>query len=55
MTKAQISTLSGLVIAALTALASSGLISGATVATWQPVLSAALAFIGTVAVRSARK
>jgi multisubunit Na+/H+ antiporter MnhF subunit len=54
LSKAQFSTLNGLVIAALTALVSSGVISGKTVSVWQPVLAAVLAFVGTVAVRSAR-
>ena len=54
MSKATVSALSGVVVAALAALVSSGVLNDSTVATWQPVVVAVIAFAGTVGIRSAR-
>ena len=54
MSKATVSALSGVVVAALAALVSSGVLNDSTVATWQPVVVAVIAFVGTVGIRSAR-
>lgn len=51
--KARVSAASGVVIALLSALVSSGVLSDQTVAVWQPVVVAVIAFAATVGVHSA--
>lgn len=53
-TKARISAASGVVVALLSALVASGVLSNHTVAIWQPVVVAAIAFGATVGIRSAK-
>lgn len=55
MSKSTASALSGLVMAAASALVASGVLSNETVAIWQPVVVAAITFAATVGIRSARK
>ncbi|CAB4183293.1 hypothetical protein UFOVP1328_31 [uncultured Caudovirales phage] len=52
--KARISAASGVVVALLSALVASGVLSDHTVAVWQPVVVALLAFGATVGIRSAK-
>lgn len=52
--KARISAASGVVVALLSALVASGVLSNDVVATWQPVVVALLAFGATVGIRSAK-
>ena len=51
--KARISAATGIVIALLSALVSSGVLTNSTVAVWQPVVVAVIAFAATVGVHSA--
>lgn len=53
-TKAKISAASGVVVALASALVSSGVLSNHTVAIWQPVVCALIAFAATVGIRSAK-
>lgn len=52
--KARVSAASGVLIALLSALVASGVLSNHTVSIWQPVVVAAIAFGATVGVRSAK-
>ena len=52
--KARVSAASGVVIALLSALVASGVLSNHTVSIWQPVVVAAITFGATVGIRSAR-
>ena len=54
MTKAQTSALLGLVMASASALVASGVFTDTQVSTWQPVLTAVITFVSTVAIRSAK-
>jgi asparagine N-glycosylation enzyme membrane subunit Stt3 len=54
MTKAQVSALSGVVVAVVSVLVSRGVLGGETADNVQTVLSALIAFGATVGIRSAR-
>jgi len=54
MNKAQVSALSGLCVAILAALVSFGVLGGEEASVIQGVVVSAIAFLGTVAIRSAR-
>lgn len=55
MSKAQASALSGLAVSIVTVLVSRGIIGGSTASDIQSIVLAAIAFAGTVGIRSARK
>ena len=54
MSKAQVSALSGVAVALLSALVASGVLTNHTVTIWQPVVVALITFGATVGIRSAR-
>ncbi|NBT35619.1 MAG: hypothetical protein EBT03_08810 [Betaproteobacteria bacterium] len=54
MSKAQVSALSGLAVAVISALVSFGVVGGEKATVVQGVVLSAIAFLGTVAIRSAR-
>lgn len=54
MSKAKVSAIFGVVVAAATAVISSGVLGGANSTTAQTILNAVIAFAATVGIRSAR-
>ena len=54
MSKAQVSALSGVVVAVVSVLVSRGVVGGETADNVQTILNAAVAFAATVGIRSAR-